>query len=131
MEVYKDSYGRRGFRVRNLQELLYSSIKKRYCIGERRLRELLEGLKEKNYIEITPDKKKPDDFKECRLKMARRFRELHQEHIKFYFSVANALIDGKISQTDYIVYIALVNKRPLYYNVLTYYNILCHKYKGL
>ena len=41
--------------------------------------------------------------------MARHFRELHQEHIKFYFSVANALIDGKISQTDYIVYIALVN----------------------
>lgn len=109
LEVYKDSFGRRGFRVRNLQELLYSSIKKRYCIGERRLRELLEGLKEKNYIEITPDKKKSDDFKECRLKMARRFRELHQEHIKFYFSVANALIDGKISQADYIVYIALVN----------------------
>lgn len=109
LEVYKDSFGRRGFRVRNLQELLYSSIKKRYCIGEKRLKELLEGLKEKNYIEIIPDKKKPDSFKECRLKMARKFRELHQEYIKFYFSVANALIDGKISQTDYVVYIALVN----------------------
>lgn len=109
LEVYKESFGRRGFRVRNLQELLYSSIRKRYCISERRLKELLEGLREKNYIEIAPDKKKPDNFKECRLKMARRFRELHQEHIKFYFSVANALIDGKISQIDYIVYIALVN----------------------
>ena len=41
--------------------------------------------------------------------MARKFRELHQEYIKFYFSVANALIDGKITQTDYVVYIALVN----------------------
>ena len=109
LEVYKESFGRRGFRVRNLQELLYSSIKKRYCIGERRLWELLESLKERNYIEITPDKKKPDDFRECHLKMARRFRGFHQEYIKFYFSVANALIDRKISQIDYIVYIALVN----------------------
>lgn len=77
LEVYKESFGRRGFRVRNLQELLYSSIKKRYCIGERRLKELLEGLKEKNYIEITPDKKKPDEFKECRLKMANYFLQGH------------------------------------------------------
>ena len=52
LEVYKNSFGRRGFRVKNLQELLYSSIKKRYCIGEKRLKELLEGLQEKNYIEI-------------------------------------------------------------------------------
>ena len=109
LEVYKNSFGRRGFRVRNLQELLYSSIKKRYCIGEKRLRELLEGLQEKNYIEITPDKKKPDYFKECRLKMSRRLREFQQGSIRFYFSVANALIDGKISQIDYLIYIALVN----------------------
>ena len=95
--------------MKNLQELLYSSIKKRYCIGEKRLKELLEELKEKNYIEITPDKKKPDDFKECRLKMARRLREFQQGSIRFYFSVANALIDGKISQVDYLIYIALVN----------------------
>ena len=109
LEVYKNSFGRRGFRVRNLQELLYSSIKKRYCIGEKRLKELLEGLQEKNYIEIAPDKKKPDDFKECRLKMSRRLREFQQGSIRFYFSVANALIDGKISQIDYLIYIALVN----------------------
>ena len=109
LEVYKNSFGRRGFRVKNLQELLYSSIKKRYCIGEKRLKELLEGLKEKNYIEIAPDKKKPDDFEECRLKMARRLREFQQGSIRFYFSVANALIDGKISQVDYLIYIALVN----------------------
>ena len=95
--------------VKNLQELLYSSIRKRYCIGEKRLKELLEELKEKSYIEITPDKKKPDDFKECRLKMARRLREFQQGSIRFYFSVANALIDGKISQVDYLIYIALVN----------------------
>ena len=109
LEVYKNSFGRRGFRVRNLQDLLYSSIQKKNCIGEKHLRELLEGLKEKNYIEITPDKKKPDDFKECHLKMSRRLREFQKGYIEFYFSIANALIDGKISQLDYIVYIALVN----------------------
>lgn len=109
LEVYKNSFGRRGFRVRNLQDLLYSSIQKKNCIGERRLKELLEGLKDKNYIEITPDKKKPDDFKECRLKMSRRLREFQQGYVEFYFSIANALIDGKISQLDYIIYIALVN----------------------
>lgn len=92
-----------------MQDLLYSSIQKKNCIGERRLKELLEGLKEKNYIEITPDKKKPDDFKECRLKMSRRLREFQQGYVEFYFSIANALIDGKISQLDYIIYIALVN----------------------
>lgn len=109
LEVYKNSYGRRGFRVKNLQELLYSSIQKRKCIGEKRLQVLLEGLQDKKYIEITSDKKNPDDFKESRLKLSRKLREFQKGYIEFYFSVANALIDGKISQTDYIIYIALVN----------------------
>lgn len=109
LEVYKNSYGRRGFRVKNLQELLYSSIQKRNCIGEKRLKELLNGLQEKKYIEITPDKKNPDEFNESKLKLSRRLRDFQKGYIEFYFSVANALIDGKISQTDYIIYIALVN----------------------
>lgn len=109
LEVYKNSYGRRGFRVKNLQELLYSSIRKRKCIGEKRLIQLLEGLKERNYIEIKPDKKNPDDYNECHLKLSRRMREFQKGYIEFYFSIANALIDGKISQTDYVIYIALVN----------------------
>lgn len=109
LEVYKNSYGRRGFRIRNLQELLYSSVRKKKCIGEKRLAELLEGLKEKKYIEITSDKKLPDDYCECHLKLSRKLREFQKGYIEFYFSIANALIDGKISQTDYIIYIALVN----------------------
>ena len=64
---------------------------------------------EKGYIEVKPDKSKPDDFRENRLKLSRRLNEFQQGHIEFYFSIANALIDGKISQIDYIVYIALVN----------------------
>ena len=109
LEVYKNSYGRRGFRVRNLQELLYSSIQKKNCIGERRLQELLIGLKEKSYIEITPDKKKPNDFRESKLRLSRKLSEFQKGYIEFYFSIANALIDGKISQLDYVIYIALVN----------------------
>ncbi|MCC3387091.1 hypothetical protein D4758_24745 [Enterocloster citroniae] len=109
LEVYKNSYGRRGFRIKNLQELLYSSIQKKSCIGEKRLIELIDGMMEKGYIEVKPDKSKPDDFRENRLKLSRRLNEFQQGHIEFYFSIANALIDGKISQIDYIVYIALVN----------------------
>lgn len=109
LEVYKNSYGRRGFRVRNLQELLYSSIQKKNCIGERRLQELLIGLKEKSYIEITADKKKPNDFRESKLRLSRKLSEFQKGYIEFYFSIANALIDGKISQLDYVIYIALVN----------------------
>lgn len=124
LEVYKNSFGRRGFRVRNLQELLYSSIQRKNCIGEKRLRELLLGLENKSYIEIIPDKKKPNDFKENRLKLSRRLREFQQGYIEFYFSIANALIDGKISQLDYIVYIALVNnlkdRRKVTYDELAY-----------
>ena len=109
LEVYKNSYGRRGFRVKNLQDLLYSSVRKRKCIGEKRLIELLGILKDKKYIEITEDKKKPDVFNECHLKLSRKMREFQKGYIEFYFSIANALINGKISQTDYIIYIALVN----------------------
>lgn len=109
LELYSSSYGRQGFRVKDLQSLLYSTSKHRYCIGENKLQALLDDLKERKYIEIIPDRKNPDNYKEYRLKMARRFRENHQEYIKFYSSVANALIDGKISPTDYIVYIALIN----------------------
>ena len=92
-----------------MQELLYSSIQKKNCIGERRLQELLIGLKEKSYIEITPDKKKPNDFRESKLRLSRKLSEFQKGYIEFYFSIANALIDGKISQLDYVIYIALVN----------------------
>lgn len=109
LELYGNSYGRHGFRVKDLQSLLYSTNKHRYCIGVNKLQTLLDDLKEKKYIEVIPDKKNPDNYKEYRLKIARRFRENHQEYIKFYSSVASTLIDGKISPTDYVVYIALVN----------------------
>ena len=39
--------------------------------------------------------------------------EFQQGYIEFYFTVANALIDGKISQTDYLVYLALVGQSEI------------------
>ena len=109
LEVYKDSYGRMGFRVRNLKRLLYSTIQKRYCIGEDTLKKLLLELEKDSLISLTPDKKKPREFNETKIKLARRLNEFQQGYIEFYFTVANALIDGKISQTDYLVYLALVD----------------------
>ena len=108
LDVYKDSFGRRGFRVRNLKELLYSSVKKKQCIADRLLKTLLLELEAKKWIEMIPDPKQPKKFQECRLKLARRLKEFQQGYIEFYFSIAGALIDGKITQAEYIVFITLV-----------------------
>lgn len=108
LEVYKDSYGRMGFRVRNLKRLLYSTIQKKYCIGEDTLKKLLLEMKKDSLITLTPDKKKPREFNETKIKLTRRLNEFQQGYIEFYFTVAGALIDGKISQTDYLIYLALV-----------------------
>lgn len=108
LDVYKDSFGRRGFRVRNLKELLYSSVKKKQCIADRLLKTLLLELEAKKWIEMIPDPKQPKKFQECRLKLTRRLKEFQQGYIEFYFSIAGALIDGKITQAEYIVFITLV-----------------------
>lgn len=122
LDVYKDSFGRRGFRVRNLKELLYSSIRKKQCIADRLLKTLLLELEAKKWIEITPDPKQPKKFDENRLKLSRRLKEFQQGFIEFYFSVAGALIDGRITQTEYIVFITLVrnlsNKKSVTYDQL-------------
>lgn len=108
LDVYKDSFGRRGFRVRNLKELLYSSVKKKQCIADRLLKTLLLGLETKKWIEIVPDSKQSKKFDESKLKLTRRLKEFQQGYIEFYFSIAGALIDGKITQAEYIVFITLV-----------------------
>lgn len=109
LEIYKNSYGRMGFRVRNLKRLLYSSIQKRYCISEDKLKKLLLELEAGSLITLTPDRRKPKDFNEVKIRLARKLNEFQQGYIEFYFTIAGALIDGKISQTDYMVYLALLN----------------------
>lgn len=107
LDVYGDSFGRRGFRVKNLKELLYSSIQKKQCINDRLLKKTLLFLSEKKWIDIKPDKKS-SVFDECKLTLNKRLKEFRQGYIEFYFSIANALIDGKINQTHYLVFITLL-----------------------
>ena len=107
LDVYSDSFGRRGFRVKNLKDLLYSSIRKKPCINDRLLKQLLLELADKKWIDITPDKKKTT-FDESKLKLNKRLKEFKKGYIEFYFSIANALIDGKINQTHYLVFITLL-----------------------
>lgn len=108
LDIYKKSFGRRGFRVRNLKELLYSSVRKKQCIADRLLKTLLLGLETKKWIEIVPDSKQSKKFDESKLKLTRRLKEFQQGYIEFYFSIAGALIDGRITQKEYIVFITLV-----------------------
>jgi predicted transcriptional regulator len=108
LDVYKNSFGRRGFRVKNLKEFLYSSVRKKQCIADRLLKTLLLELETKKWIEIVPDSKQPKKIDESKLKLTRRLKEFQQGFIEFYFSIAGALIDGRITQVEYIVFITLV-----------------------
>ena len=62
IDVYKDAFGRRGFRVSNLQKLLHSSVAKKQLVSERRLREVLADLVKRKFIELIPDRKHPTDY---------------------------------------------------------------------
>ena len=122
LDVYGNTYGRRGFRERDLEKLLHSSVAKRQCVSNRRLKVILEELKKMKYLEMKPDSKKPEDYGPQKIRLTRRLREFQQGYIWFYFSIANALIDGKISQTDYRVFLTLVrnlkDRKPVTYEQL-------------
>lgn len=107
LDVYDNSFGRRGFRVKNLKNLLYSSIQKKPCINDRLLKKVLMHLNGQNWIELVLDKKNTA-FDESKIKLNKRLREFKKGYIEFYFSIANALIDGKINQTHYLVFLALL-----------------------
>ena len=119
--VYKDSYGRRGFRVKNLKNLLYSSVQKKQCINDRTLKKLLLELQKKKWVDIVPDKKKPV-FDESRIELMKKTEDFRKGYIEFYFSVAGALIDGRINQTHYLVFLTLLrnlsNKKNVTYDQL-------------
>ncbi|MEE3352387.1 MAG: hypothetical protein VZR13_08260, partial [Saccharofermentanaceae bacterium] len=120
LDVYADTYGRRGFRVSNLEKLLHSSVAKKQCVGKRRLREVLAELVKRKYVELTPDRKAPKDYGRQRIKLSRRLEEFQRGYVQFYFSAANALIDGKISQTDFRVFLCLVRNLQTDHKAVTY-----------
>ena len=108
LDVYKSSYGRRGFRIRNLKERLYSDIQKKQAINDRTLKNKLLHLQEKNWIVLTHDKKTAK-FDEYKITLSRRLKDFKDgKYIQFYFSIANCLINGLITQRDYLVYLILI-----------------------
>lgn len=108
LDVYKNSYGRRGFRIRNLKERLYSDIQKKQAINDRTLKNKLLHLQEKNWIVLSPDNKSAK-FDEYKITLSRRLKDFKDgKYIQFYFSIANCLINGLITQRDYLVYLALI-----------------------
>lgn len=78
-------------------------------------------LQEKKWIEIIPDKKKAI-FDENKIKLTKRLEEFKKGYIEFYFSIAGALIDGRIDQIHYLVFITLLrnlsNKENVTYDQL-------------
>lgn len=108
LDVYKSSYGRRGFRIRNLKERLYSDIQRKQAINDRTLKNKLLHLQEKNWIVLMPDKR-TSKFDEYKIMLSRRLKDFKDgKYIQFYFSIANCLINGLITQRDYLVYLALI-----------------------
>ena len=120
LDVYADAYGRRGFREKDLEKLLHSSVAKRQCVSHRRLKTILSELETRKYIEVLPDRKSPGVYGDSKLKLSRRLREFQKGYIWFYFSIANALIDGRITQTDYRVFLALARNLQTDHKSVTY-----------
>ena len=120
IDVYADTYGRRGFRISNLEKLLHSSVAKKQCVGKRKLREVLADLVARKFIELVPDRKYPTDYEKQKIRLARRLEDFQRGYVQFYFSVAVALIDGKISQTDYRVFLCLVRNLQCDHKAATY-----------
>ena len=69
---------------------------------------------------MTPDRKAPTDYGKQKIKLSRRLSEFQRGYIQFYFSIANALIDGKISQTDYRVFLCLARNLQTDHKAVTY-----------
>ena len=124
IDIYEGFNKKHGFKVKKLHKLLYSSVKKKYYMSERNLKALLLNLKEKNWIKIEKDRKHSEDFMECKLEISKRLKEFQKGFIEFYFSIAIALINGYISQTDYLVYITLIKNlsenKPVTYDEISY-----------
>lgn len=104
---YRRSYGRNGFRIRNLKDLLYSDVTKKHCISDITLKSVLQKLVNEKWITITPDKTLADNYWEQHIGMTDKLKRFQSGYITFYFTVSIALIDGKITQKEYLVFITL------------------------
>jgi DNA-binding MarR family transcriptional regulator len=104
---YKDYYARRGFTIKELKKRLTSPINKKLCMDEKTFKGVLDSLINKKYIEIKMDNQ-DDPVSKHKIKLVRKLNEFNQGYIEFYYSIANLLRFGIITQTDYKVYLCLV-----------------------
>jgi DNA-binding MarR family transcriptional regulator len=117
---YKDYYSRKGFTIKELKRRLTSPISKKLCMDEKTFKSVLDGLENKNYIEIIHDN--PDDpISKHKIKLVRKLNEFNQGYIEFYYSAANMLRFGAITPTEFKVYLCLVRNLNSLNNKLTTY----------
>lgn len=124
IDIYEGFNRKHGFKVKKLHKLLYSSVKKKYYMSEKSLQMLLLTLENKKWIRLINDNKHPKDFMKCSIETTKRLKEFQQGHIEFYFSIGSALINGFITQTEYLVYITLLrnlsDNKPVTYEEISY-----------
>ena len=108
LDVYGNSNGRRGFKVRDLRNKLWSSTRGEFYLKDRTLFALLSDLEQRNWIEITRNGDTEQITDTSKLKLARRMREFNNGSIQFLMTAANALINKSITKTEYKTYLALV-----------------------
>lgn len=120
---YRNSYGRRGFRIRNLKDLLFSQVTQKYCISDKTLKLIMEKLVNEKWITLTPDRKEPEKYWEQHIGLTEKIINFQRGPVTFYFTVSVALIDGKITQREYVVFLTLArnisNKKCVTYEQLS------------
>jgi len=92
---YRNSYGRRGFRIRNLKDLLFSQVTQKYCISDKTLKLIMEKLVNEKWITLTPDRKEPEKYWEQHIGLTEKIINFQRGPVTFYFTVSVALIDGE------------------------------------
>ncbi len=122
LDMYSESFGRRGFRVKNLKKLLKPRYIDKPCISSKTLKKVLENLERNKWIILKPDVKS-NLYDDIHIKQSRKLKEYTGGYILFYFSVCCALIDRRISQTAYKIYLTLIrnltNNKSVTYKELT------------
>ena len=113
LNVYMVAFTKKAYRVKDLKKVLTSSVQNKQCMCDQTLKNCLANLEARGVIAITDDKKYPDKFDEKHLVLTRKIKEFQKGFIEFYFSVSGALIDGRITQRDYVVFITLVRNLSL------------------
>lgn len=92
--------------VKGLKSLLGISQRANNCMSPRVFNNTLSEMIKYRWIELTPHREKAP-FSNCEIKLLKKVNNTPKGNILLYHSVAQALILGEISQTDYRVYLTM------------------------